>query len=77
MLEYLGLLFISGLSLFLHYKVRSFRNKGDFVKLSKMADYLAKLDAALHDKNCPCTQYLEMIEKKTNVPRKFLVLGKI
>jgi hypothetical protein len=42
-----------------------------------MADYLAKLDAALHDKNCPCTQYLEMIEKKTNVPRKFLVLGKI
>lgn len=40
-----------------------------------MADYLAKLDAALHDKNCPCTQYLEMIEKKTNVPRKFLVLG--
>lgn len=42
-----------------------------------MAAYLAKLDAALHDKNCPCTQYIEMIEKKTNVPRKFLVLGKI
>lgn len=39
-----------------------------------MSNWKTKLDAHLHEKNC-YTDILEKIEKKTNVPRLYIVLG--
>jgi len=40
-----------------------------------MADWKAKLDKCLHEENCCIAQFLDKAEKKTNVPRLYMVLG--
>lgn len=40
-----------------------------------MSEWIAKLDVYLHDEKCFGVNLLEKIEKKTNCPRKFIVLG--